>query len=81
MCKVTRHSWICHKRRWLADKKLLLGDLVFVLPGFEMPLLARGVKGDDGEGRYHLVGPCYMHGIMDLKTLPKDHTTERVEIV
>jgi len=54
-------------------------DLVCVLPGFEMPLLVGSVEGDGGEGRYQLVGPCYIHGIMDGEILLKDYTTEKVE--
>jgi len=58
-----------------------VGDLVCVLPGFEMPLLVRGVTGKDGKARYQLVGPCYMHGVMNGEILLKDCKPEKVEFV
>ena len=37
------------------------GDIVVVFSGYEMPFIIRKVFG----GIYRLIGPCYVHGIMD----------------
>ncbi|KAK1749614.1 heterokaryon incompatibility protein-domain-containing protein [Echria macrotheca] len=54
------------------------------LMGLVPELTKRGiwvVAGKEGKGRYQLVGPCYMHGIMNGEILRKDYETEEVEFV
>lgn len=44
-----------------------MGDCIAVLTGRRVPFVLRPI-GDC----YRLVGPCYMHGVMDGEAFPKD---------
>ncbi|KAK4449036.1 heterokaryon incompatibility protein-domain-containing protein [Podospora aff. communis PSN243] len=49
------------------------GDVVFVIPGNETPLVLRPLPGT--QDKFTLVGECYVHGIMDGQALD-DYTDE-----
>lgn len=55
------------------------GDLLYVLPGLEMPILLRPKKSCeaelDDETVWELVGDCYAHGVMGGEEL--DSESER----
>jgi hypothetical protein len=50
------------------------GDVIIVVPHCRVPFLARLVKS----GFYKLVGPCYVHGIMDGELLTAERYERRV---
>ncbi|KAL2072369.1 hypothetical protein VTL71DRAFT_11712 [Oculimacula yallundae] len=43
------------------------GDLIVILSGFNMPFVVR-----PQDGKYLVIGPCYVHGIMDGELLTED---------
>ncbi|KAH9209089.1 hypothetical protein DL95DRAFT_245811, partial [Leptodontidium sp. 2 PMI_412] len=49
----------------MAPKDALLGDVVCIVYGSNVPFVLRpsGIGGNTN--RYRLVGECYIHGIMD----------------
>lgn len=52
-------------------------DVIAILFGAQTPLILRPIAGD----RYHLVGECYIQGIMDGEALTGDISVQRVELV
>ncbi|KAF2108296.1 hypothetical protein BDV96DRAFT_605673 [Lophiotrema nucula] len=44
----------------LAPLTARIGDVIYLLPGVDVPLVLRNVWGDE----YELIGQCYTHGIM-----------------
>jgi hypothetical protein len=54
------------------------GDLVCILLGAQTPFVLRPSEGP--EGRYEVVGECYMHGMMDGELAPAQGWTECFEI-
>lgn len=64
----------------MASKASEQGDSIFLLKGCNMPLVLRPY----GDGTYHLVGECYVHGIMDGEAMDqslKDDPDEEMDIV
>ncbi|TGO35541.1 hypothetical protein BHYA_0154g00030 [Botrytis hyacinthi] len=64
-------KFVLKHRRWGITRKGYFGlfplyaeegDMVYVMDGCDVPYLLRQV---DGEGRFRLVGECYVFGIMD----------------
>ncbi|KAF7901749.1 uncharacterized protein EAF01_007048 [Botrytis porri] len=64
-------KYVLKNRRWgttrngffgLFPRYVEEGDIVYVMDGCNVPYLLREV---DGEGRFRLVGECYVFGIMD----------------
>jgi hypothetical protein len=42
-----------------------VGGFVTVLYGYSVPVLLRRVKSEQNEEFWHVVGECYVHGIID----------------
>jgi hypothetical protein len=53
------------------------GDLICVFFGAEVPFILRKLSS----GGYHLVGECYVHGIMDGEVLRGDYTSNEFNLV
>jgi hypothetical protein len=45
-----------------------VGDCIAILGGGNLPFVLRPT----GDNHYRLVGPCYVHGIMDGEAFPED---------
>ena len=60
-----------HRQLFITEKGFIgmgpqtarVGDDVFVLKGGRVPFVLRGDGGD--EGKFWLVGDCYVHGVME----------------
>lgn len=52
-------------RLGLSTRHVREGDIIAIILGSEVPLLLRGC----GDGKYRLVGECYVHGFMDGEAL------------
>lgn len=59
-----------------APKEVERGDAVFVLLGCKMPVVLRKV-----DGKYRLIGECYVHGIMNTEAFYLGKDTVTIEIV
>ncbi|KAI1164195.1 heterokaryon incompatibility protein-domain-containing protein [Nemania serpens] len=53
------------------------GDVVVIPYGSKVPLVVRS----DGEGRYRLVGDCYIHGLMDGQAINAPGRQERETVI
>ncbi|KAF7949122.1 hypothetical protein EAE96_008291 [Botrytis aclada] len=71
-------KFVLKNRRWGITSKGYFGlfpryaekdDIVYVMDGCDVPYLLREV---DGEGRFRLVGECYVFGIMDGEAVERE---------
>ncbi|KAK3367680.1 heterokaryon incompatibility protein-domain-containing protein [Podospora didyma] len=62
-CRGRRFALMASGLMGLAPPRTKVGDVLCVMPGFEMPLLLRRCQNNQNE--YEFVGVCYVHGIMD----------------
>lgn len=58
-------------------------DSIAVMYGANVPMVcsSRAERGDDGTSKYRLVGPAYVHGIMDgevLEARDRGEVTEEI---
>ncbi len=63
-----------------------VGDLVYVIRGFSTPMALRKIESDLRSATedlthvtYRMIGPCYVHGIMDREMV--EMANERITIV
>ncbi|KAK7977125.1 HET-domain-containing protein [Apiospora saccharicola] len=64
----------------MATKASKQGDSIFLLKDCNMPLVLR----PHGDGTYHLVGECFVHGIMDGEAMDQflqDDSVEEMNVV
>ena len=60
---IGRLLFVSASRRFgMAAKSARQGDRVVLLQGVNVPCIIR----EAGDGRYSLVGECYLHGVMDI---------------
>ena len=73
---------LSHSRRYCATANDLIavvprvssiGDRICLFYGCQIPFVIRPA----GDGKYYLVGPCYLHGMMNGEGLRNDQDTER----
>jgi hypothetical protein len=53
------------------------GDIIYLVPGCDTPLTLRRLNDNE----FHLVGPCYVHGIMYGEAFPDDMSLEDIVLV
>jgi hypothetical protein len=53
----------------MVPEKTLVGDIVCIIYGGEIPLVLREDSIDAGNKKYQLIGPAYIHGFMDEEAL------------
>jgi hypothetical protein len=53
----------------MVPEKTLVGDIVCIIYGGEIPLVLRKDLIDAGNKKYQLIGPAYIHGFMDGEAL------------
>jgi hypothetical protein len=65
------------KTGWLGvfPQKTGSEDVVVIFKGGNTPFVMR----EDGKGRFHIIGACYIHGIMDGELFDKDAGLYRLE--
>ena len=69
-------------------------DLIYVLPGIHVPIALRPVNSDSknkhkknrgskktSPKRFHLVGECYVHGLMRGEAMSLKITKEKIELI
>ncbi|KAH7311517.1 heterokaryon incompatibility protein-domain-containing protein [Stachybotrys elegans] len=56
----------------IAPASIALGDLVVVVSGIETPMVVRPVNDGRGSGRYRLIGPAFVLGMMEGELWPGD---------